>query len=354
MVMTRLAQVWDKLQFLIKITSGVMMGWAAFLISHVETGKTVISHERGDRSPEQLGARVAIFCHFDKFGQIRDHIRHYVNALRAEGFEIVFVTNSRSLAPPDLTWAREHAACLVFRRNIGYDFAAWRDAMEVCGLPTADTQFLLVANDSVYGPLRPLAPALRRINFDQADVWSATDSWQHRFHLQSYFVAFGPNALRHVAFGSFWKSVANVRSKWWVVRHYELSMSRVLTAAGLRCRALWPYMEMIEVLREEAARGETRDIKAKVVDFGVTEASRRNAARVLSMALRRTPLNPTADLWQVLIEQGCPFLKRELLNRNPSKVMDVAAWYSLIGRLDIVRRELILRDLEQTLKGRSP
>jgi lipopolysaccharide biosynthesis protein len=198
------------------------IGWAAFVMSRFETGQMVLVHEHGDGASERLSSRVAVFSHFDPYGRIRDHTRAYIDALRNEGFDVVLVTNSHTLAPADRAWALGRVAHLVVRRNVGYDFAAWRDAMRVCNLPSADTRFLLIANDSVYGPLRPLGPIFQRIDFDLADAWSATDSWQHKFHLQSFFIAFGPKAIRHEAFASFWSSVGNVRSKWWAVRHCEL------------------------------------------------------------------------------------------------------------------------------------
>ena len=301
------------------------IAWAAFALSCFETGPTIIAHERGEAGLERLGARVAVFCHFDRQGRIRDHTRHYLDALRAEGLDLVFVSNSYPLAPADLAWIRSRAVRLVFRHNRGYDFGAWRDAMAVCELPAAETRFLVIANDSVYGPVTPLGPVLDRIDFTQADVWSATDSWQHGFHLQSYFVAFGPAALHHAAFARFWRSVGNVRSKWWVVRRYELGLSAALASAGLRCKALWPYTEMIAAVPNPAG-GETSGSPA------VTPGD--------------MPLNPTADLWQVLIEHGCPFLKRELLRKNPMRVVGVSGWFSTVGRMNALVRDLILRDLE--------
>ncbi|MFX5922245.1 hypothetical protein ABTE55_18880, partial [Acinetobacter baumannii] len=49
-------------------------------------------------------ARLAIFMHFDPGGVVADYVRHYLQALRAAGFAIVFVSNSpcldaRSIAP---------------------------------------------------------------------------------------------------------------------------------------------------------------------------------------------------------------------------------------------------------------
>jgi hypothetical protein len=346
-------------------------GYVAFVISHIEAGRTVLSTEPGQGAPEQLGSRVVVFVHFDRKGEIRDHTRAYIDALRVAGLDVVFVTNAARLAPQDLAWVGERVARVMIRRNLGHDFAAWRDAMEAFGLPAANTSLLVLANDSVYGPLYPLGPVLDRIDFTKADVWSATDSWQHSFHLQSFLVAFGPKAFGHPAFKKFWRALRNVRSRNWVVREYEIGLSRAMIAAGLRCTAIWPYHTMIEAMRRNLAEDEISGIEAgnaaaPQVKFENLNGQRNidsiideeddlyNTRRILRSASRRIPLNPMADLWRVLIEQGCPFLKCELLRKNQHHVPNVAAWSSVVNEIDEFVHDAILYDLQKSLKNRSP
>jgi hypothetical protein len=48
-------------------------------------------------------------------------------------------------------------------------------------------------------------------------------------------------------------------------------------------------------------------------------------------AVDRYPLNPTHHLWRVLIERfGFPFLKTELVQRNPERLPGVDAWPALV------------------------
>lgn len=318
------------------------LAWGAFAVSLVESGPTVVSHERYVANGA-LGPRVAVFCHFDLEGRIRACARHYLESLRAEGFDLVFVTNAGRLQPDDQAWICALASHLVIRKNRGYDFGAWRDGLSVSGLPGPDTRLLLITNDSAYGPITALGPMMRRIDFAAADVWSVTDSWQHGFHLQSYFVAFGPAALRHEVFARFWRSVGNVRSKWWAVHRHELGLSREAAAAGLRCKALWPYSEMMAAVRDDAARD--ADPGGTPPLFGPPGS----AAQLLERASGRMPLNPTADLWRVLLEHGCPFLKRELLRKNPSRVPGVDAWPAIVGRMNPAMRDRIVSDLDARL-----
>ncbi len=317
-------------------------GWIAFVLSYCDFRKTVTSYEDGQGSLPELGERVVVFCHFDPEGIIRDYTRTYIDSLKKEGLDIVFVTNSPRLLPSDHKWIRLRANRLVFRRNIGYDFAAWRDAMDICGLPSVNTRFLLIANDS----------------------------WEHRFHVQSYFFAFGEVALRHPAFAKFWSSVKNVQSKWWVIRRYEVGMAQTFIAAGLRCKAIWAYMDMIEGIANSIAESADEHPTALTrnslpVDIQPPHKPNRqpnpfvdiqqsNSRRILDLALRQVPLNPTAHLWQFLLESGFPFIKRELLRYNPAQISGVTAWSPLVRQIDSQSHAMILSDLEKSAKNRAP
>src|SRR5262249_24948005 len=157
----------------------------------------------------------------------------------------------------------------------------------------------------VYGPIVPLSGLLDQLDFTAADVWGASDSWQHRYHLQTYFIAFGPMAIKHPAFAEFWRNVRNVRSKGAAVHHYEIKLTHRLQASGLRCKAVWDYYSLIDAASflTQAKRGDAK------VD-PMAPALRQIATRTLSVASARIALNPTSDLWLLLLWIGCPFIKK--------------------------------------------
>ena len=330
----------------------VLHGWVAYALSLAERRKAILAELPG-RQPE-LGPRVALFCHFDRRGEIRPHTRRYIEALCAEGFSVVLVSNSGHLAAPSRAWAEERVARIILRRNIGYDFAAWRDGLLRLGLPTAETELLVIANDSVYGPFGPLGPLLSRMDFGAADAWGMTETWQIRYHLQSYFVAFGRRAMTSDAFGAFWRGVRDVRSKWWVVRTYEVGLTQALLAAGLRCRALWEYEDLIASARRHLALEAVEEDGSPAGGDPFHQATLKNYARVVRGATRRVAMNPTSDLWLLLLAAEFPFIKRELLRENPGRVPDVAAWRAGLAHAPEADRELIMRDLQRSLRGIAP
>lgn len=261
-----------------------------------------------------LGPRVALFCHFDAQGAVRADVLRYLAALRGAGFSIVVVSNSGALQPLAMARLQTVCAAVLVRRNVGYDFCAWREALERFGLPRADTNLLLLANDSVYGPLNSLTPLLGRIASDGAGVWGLTDSEQIKFHLQSYFLAVGAAALHSDAWRRFWRGVRPVPSKHLMIRRYEVGLTQRLMRAGLRCQALWPVATMR--LPDRAS----------------------------------TTVNPTHDLWRQLLAAGFPFIKRELVRDNPARIPDAAEWRQVIGAMDGAEIAEIEQDLHSAAR----
>ena len=315
---------------------------AASTIGHLEPTSRPIAVERG---APPIGARAAVFCHFDRKGRLADHTRRYLEALLDAEFAVIFVSNSATLEAEARDWLLRRCAWVVLRRNSGLDFAAWRDGLAVSGLPDAGTQLLVLANDSVYGPVSPLAPLLERMRPEHAEVWGMTDSWQQRYHLQSFFLLFTPAALRSSAFEKFWTRVRDLRSKTAIIRQYEVGLTQRMLDAGLRCRALWPYVDLIAGL--QVSDVDDRRHPGIILRDHVDSCN-------MELVARRTPLNPTAELWRPLFLAGFPFLKRELLRTNPIGVQDVGSWLDLVRSVSPLDAEIILRDLARTLRNVAP
>lgn len=295
-----------------------------------------------------LGPKIAVFCHFDRAGRIRDDLKHYLAELVRCGFSIVFVSNAPFLLPAEMAFLQRYCAGLIMRRNVGFDFAAWKDALAAYGLPRPETTGLLLANDSNYGPIRPLWPVLAEADFSRADLWALTDSWQLRYHLQSYFLLVGPRVFTSSAWATFWAAVRPLASKYWVVRHFEVGFSQAMLRAGFRLRAIWPYAGLLdEVERAPAIRSEDgRD--------PLRAGRERHRRRLLEAIVRGQPLNPTHELWRELLSDGYPFLKREMLRENRARISDLWEWRALVAESSEVDPEIIVADLARSARNRAP
>ena len=302
-----------------------------------------------------LKPHVCVFTHWDGAGEVRPHVLHQVRGLAAAGLSVLFVTNAGSLKPAALEALKPICAGVMVRRNVGYDFGAWREGLAHLNLPRADTAMVVIANDSVYGPLAPMDEMLMRIDFDIADVWGCTETWQSRYHIQSYFMAFSPRVVASETWRRFWAGVRPTWAKTWLIRLYEVGLTQALLKGGFTCRAIWPYETLV------AGIDLTLLVKPKEDDDEgpnqydpAVKARRQHALWLRDMATHRIPLNPTNDLWRQLLAAGFPFIKRELLRDNPTHVQDLGEWRQAVGPAPRGVVAAIDRDLQRVLKDRAP
>ena len=258
-------------------------------------------------------ARVAVFVHYDPAGHVHDYVLYYLRALSEAGCAVVVVSNAPQLDAIAVQRLLPLSALVLHRRNVGYDFGAYKDGLAALGDLTR-FELVVLANDSVYGPLFDLAPLLARCD-RRADIWGITDSPARRYHLQSYFLALGPRALASPDLAAFWRSVGPVQSREWVIRKYELGLTQAAQRAGLRCAALFDYAQLA-------------------------------AAAPDATATPRRALNPMLAFWDHLItRRHCPFIKRELLMYNPLRLPHVGSWKEVIRRVSPYNTDLIERHM---------
>lgn len=328
----------------VKAAVSATVAYIMYLLSYLRTGPFVRKVTPGKRSLE--GAKdVCVVVHFDRGGRVHDFLMYHLYQLHACGFELVIVSNSPRLDPDDMERLKAISALVVERENVGYDFGAWKDGIALIPDLHALDRLLLV-NDSVYGPIHHVSSVLERMGPEDGDMWGATDNWDVSFHLQSYFLLLHSAAIRSKTFARFWADVRYVQSKTWVVRRYEIGLTRAMSRARLRCRAVFPYRDCARSLVRAVVEGGAVDKLDPVRQAFVREMYKSIDAGV--------PMNSTHFFWDHLIgSMGFPFIKRELLQKNPARIPLLNYWESVIRNNSDYDTDLILKHLELTLKNRT-
>ncbi len=290
--------------------------------------------------------RVAVFNHFDKKGLIHDYVLFYVKELKRAGFTVVFTSNSPKFPQASVDKLTPFVGRILWRRNVGYDFGAFKDGIaQVPDISALD--MLLVTNDSIYGPLQDLREVIEKADPEEADIWGITDCWSHYYHLQSYFVLFHPQALQSAAFKRFWRYLPYYRNKHWVIKYGEIGLTQFFLRRGLRCQALFPYRAMIANVapRIEAYLEETDPEK---------DAVRYRYLEMIARFLREgVALNQTHFFWdELLVTARCPFIKRDLLQRNPIAIPYLHHWEQLMKDVSSYDGKLIVNHLEHSMRNR--
>lgn len=239
--------------------------------------------------------KVCIFSHFDGDSVVRRYVFEYVRAIVSCGFSVLFVSTADRITQEDRDRLEALGIDVHLRENKGLDFGSWQYGMTVLGDMEHIDQ-LLLANDSVFGPLFDLKFMVDQMNGTDADFWGVTDSYEGNWHLQSYFLCFHSNVVRSRVFRDFFTQDFGSLSKQQIIIRGEIALSQRLTRAGFYGAASCPYGALTE-----DKFGRLRD--------------------------------PTHHYWDELIEIcRCPFIKRLLLRENPNGVKNLDRWREVIER----------------------
>jgi hypothetical protein len=275
--------------------------------------------------PRPAARSVALYVHYSASGRVSGMVLRQLAGLTAEGFAVVFITMAAAIPNPDWQAVRAHAALVVLRRNFGLDFGAWQDVAPEAARRWPAAEEVLLANDSVLGPIRPMAPVLAVLRGTGPGLFGLTESIQGGPHLQSYFLlARGPAVVADLH--HFLGAMRISHSKWLVVRRGELRFAGWMRGRGHRVAALFGYRRLVAATLADPA--ERSQLAASHPLLRGLEALTPAARAAL---LRDQPLNPTHHLWRALVRRlGFPFLKTELVRRNPGRLPGVAEWPNLV------------------------
>lgn len=288
---------------------------------------------------------VAVLVTWDAKGRVHDFLIEHMRALRKAGRAVILVSNSPEFPESQIERAKPHCALIAWRRNRGYDFGAYRDGLML--VPDYDAlESAIVINDSIYGPFQPLGPLLKKASAARADVWGMTDSWDTRWHLQSYFMLLHRTALQNQKVRDLWSRWKHVQSKSWVINKLEIGLTGQFERAGLTCAALFPY-------RDEVTRfAHTVRSNELLTDETLAKPHRDLLERMLHLADAGAPMNPCHFFWDQLISEGFPYLKREVLTTNPIGMPRLYEWSDVVANAGKYDPDLIVRHLRKIAKNR--
>lgn len=235
----------------------------------------------GEHQPRPAGSatHTAIVAHWAADGRVDRSASELTRAVLAKGYEVVFVSTAEGTHPLDWAGGRPPGITVLRRPNIGYDFGSWATALEYYPQISERTHVLML-NDSLIGPFRPIDHLLEQFERSAADVWALTDSTQFRHHLQSYCLGFKDRSLLEAPLARFWRTIMVEDSREGVIWRNEIGLSRLLDRERFVIEAAIPYWRV-------------------VAEGG----------------------NPTIVGWRRLLDNGFPFVKRQLV-REPHVAPD--------------------------------
>lgn len=259
---------------------------------------------------------ICIFSHFDPNGAVEDYVIHYLQELKSIGFETIFISTSPHLENNSIRQLEKITGSIIVRQNAGYDFGSYKVGIDYIKNDLQHTSRLLLTNDSVFGPFSSIQKAID----DSADdeILGMTDSFDHHYHLQSYFLLYGKEIIKDPEFMKFWGGVKILDAdtpdfKKKIILDYEVGGSVHFQKNGMKLRAQFPVEETLTTIFQRYLE-KLRETKHQPL----------SVIRPLLVNF-----NSTHVYWKELIEAGFPFIKRELLLKNPTNA-DITTWPTVL------------------------
>ena len=226
---------------------------------------------------------------------------------------------------------------LLRRENIGYDFMSYKVGLLESGININTYESVLICNDSVYGPLFDLQVIIERMNKLSCDFWGMTRSLEGPPHLQSYFIYFNKPVLQSGHLVAFFTQVCIEQSKKDIIQKYEIGLTQYLCREGYK----YAWVATLPSLKEKVRlfcmkmnnvkfRGSNVKLPIALIRFLIRYL--RNFIAFFNTIILKGTINPSQYYWRHNLQTGFPFVKIELLRKNPFKLEDYEV---ILGEIEL-------------------
>lgn len=267
-----------------------------------------IRHEWVGSDPNSKSLRIAVYVNYDKYGVIHQFVGDQIRSLAEAGFRVIFVNHSAQIS--DLQSILPNCTRIFHRRNIGHDFGAYRFALRWIRNANIQPKSVILMNDSCYGFFSGIKEIHSNVEEGRADLWGITESFEHAYHIQSYFLLLSERLISSPIFWRFWDTLPSHSNRREVIRYGEIGLTQYVLRNGFRTNVLASYSHLVENwLSMRGRRLRKSKSEANFSEF------------VEGHVLTSQPINPCHVFWEGLLEDfQAPLIKRDLFSKNPLRV----------------------------------
>lgn len=268
--------------------------------------------------------RAGIFLFYDPEGKVDDYILGCLGSLQ-EHMDYLLVVSNSPLDETNRKRLESVSSEVMERKNVGYDVGAYRDGLRHLGWDhMGDYDELVLFNYTFFAPIHPWAGLFERTDKWDTDFWGITEHDEvrpHPFlpklvmprHIQSHWIAVRASLSTTKDWRTYWEDMPPIESYNDSIQWHESRFTGYFNALGYR-----------------------HEVAYNVDDY--------------------PSANPVFDNANLLLQDGCPILKRRNLFHNPLHLDR----FAIIGAdmLEQARAagydtDLILSNLARTSKPRD-
>jgi hypothetical protein len=187
----------------------------------------------------ELSANLCVFCSFAPKG-ILNSTWKYLEEIKENGFSIHLLSTA-PLSESDLNRLKTLCYKITEKENFGQDFACYK--ISILEHYKA-VENILIANDSVIGPLFPLKEVFDEMQAKECDFCGITDyipirdyNKKDSYHIASWFVLFKKSVLNSKAFLNFWQDFKPTSFRKKNVYLGEFKLHKIITESNFKCES---------------------------------------------------------------------------------------------------------------------
>lgn len=261
---------------------------------------------------------LCLFIHYNEFGHLNKSLINIVRLLGSRNISSVITTPY--LNPGSRDCALRNFDYLIVRPNVGRDFGAIIDFSKfLSGFESLRFKKLLIFNNSMVQLLsiQKFSAYLEYLLDESRDLSGITSSYgSGYYHIQTYHFSLSRIFFESIHFSEFMMTYDMFsKDREYAVREGEVRLSQVALSNGYACAAYydWPHLYNPEILERLS------NAISELSSYGIT-STLLEAIHLDSLAIRASnnlKYNPTHSNWLLMLLDGYPFIKRELLEVNP-------------------------------------
>ena len=195
--------------------------------------------------------------HYDSKGEVRDYVIYCLNGLKEVVSEIMVVANGE-LSEEGRQKLDAADVKLLVRKNKGFDFNAWKEAIEHIGYDNiAQYDELLLTNNSYYSPIYPFSEMWNAMDDEACDFWGVnmhpeTGSNIPR-HIQSYWIVFRKKILASDIWRKYWANLPFLQNLEDVILKCEVKLTGHFEENGFKPAAYMRLEKYDKLIHENPA-----------------------------------------------------------------------------------------------------
>lgn len=178
---------------------------------------------------------------------------------------------------------------IISRDNIGKDFGSFKDAFDHFQAEVDEAEQVFIGNDSLLGPLFA-SDYFERLRDAPEGLWGPTESFDRAYHLQSSHLLFSGRQVVGIA-QAFFRKYRFFRNRDNIVRYGEINLTQWCLSQNCHVAPIYPTGQLTQKKRSDVVGGKKNEFSLDA--------------------------NPQHFYFDALLSAGCPFVKRELLTKNP-------------------------------------